>query len=84
MQVDDEASVNWSASLGEGSAQGNVAAQSQSLPDLQICCQRGAVQVIHRRQEGEQSRLIPCFIVGEAQHRIKKYLGYILQRSQKN
>ena len=34
MQVDDEASVNWGASLGERSAQGNVAAQSQSRPDL--------------------------------------------------
>ena len=34
MQVDDEASVNWGASLGEGSAQGNVAGQSQSRPDL--------------------------------------------------
>ena len=28
MQVDDEASVNWGASLGEGSAQGDVAVQS--------------------------------------------------------
>ena len=33
MQVDDEASVNWGASLGEGSAQGNVFAQNQSRPD---------------------------------------------------
>ena len=33
MQVDDEASVNWGASLGEGSAQGNVSEQNQSRPD---------------------------------------------------
>ena len=34
MQVDNKASVNWGASLGEGSVQGNVAAQNQSRPDL--------------------------------------------------
>ena len=33
MQVDDEASVNWGASLGEGSTQGNVYVQSQLRPD---------------------------------------------------
>ena len=33
MQVDDEASVNWGALFGEGSAQGNVATPSQSRPD---------------------------------------------------
>ena len=41
MQVDDEASVNWGASLGEGSAQGNVAAQSQSRPDLTDLLSKG-------------------------------------------
>ena len=41
MQVDDEASVNWGASLGEGSAQGNVAAPSQSLPNLTDLSPRG-------------------------------------------
>ena len=33
MQVDDETFVNWGASLGEGSAQGSVAAPSQSRLD---------------------------------------------------
>ena len=32
MQVDDEASVNWGASLGEGNAHGNVFTQSQPRP----------------------------------------------------
>ena len=41
MQVDDEASVNWGASLGEGSAQGNVSAQSQSRPDPTDLLSRG-------------------------------------------
>ena len=41
MQVDDEASVNWGASLGEGSAQGNAAALSQSLPNLTDLSSRG-------------------------------------------
>ena len=41
MQFDDEASVNWGASLGEGSAQGNVAAQSQSSPDLTDLLSKG-------------------------------------------
>ena len=41
MQVDDEASVNWGASLGEGSAQGNVAAPSKSLPNLTDLSSRG-------------------------------------------
>ena len=40
MQVDDEASVNWGASLGEGSMQGNVSAQSQS-PDPTDLLSRG-------------------------------------------
>ena len=42
MQVDDEASVNWGASLGEGSAQGNVVAQSQSSSDLTDLLSKGA------------------------------------------
>ena len=33
MQVDDQASVYWGASLGEGSVQGYVSAQSQWHPD---------------------------------------------------
>ena len=41
MQVDDEASVNWGASLGEGSAQGNVAAPSQSFPGSTDLSARG-------------------------------------------
>ena len=41
MQVDDEASVNWGASLGEGSAQGNIVVQSQSHPDLTDLLSRG-------------------------------------------
>ena len=84
MQVDDEASVNCGASLGEGSTQGNVSAQSESRPDLTDLLSRGRSAIIHRRQEGEQSRLILCFVVGEAQHRVKKLLGRILQSSQKN
>ena len=41
MQVDNEASVNWGASLGEGNAQGNVAAHSQSSPDLTDLLSKG-------------------------------------------
>ena len=41
MQVDDEASVKRGASLGEGSAQGNAAAQSQSRPDLTDLLSKG-------------------------------------------
>ena len=41
VQVDDEASVNWGASVGEGSAQGNVAAPSQWLPNLTDLSSRG-------------------------------------------
>ena len=41
MQVDDEASVNWGVSLGEGSAQGNAAAPSQSLANLIDLSSRG-------------------------------------------
>ena len=41
MQVDNEASVNWGASLGEGSAQGNVSVQSQSRPDPTDLLTRG-------------------------------------------
>ena len=41
MQVDNEASVNWGMSLGEGNAQGNLAAKSQSHPDLTDLLSRG-------------------------------------------
>ena len=41
MQVDDEASVNWGASLGEGSAQGDVATQSGLRPDRTHLLSRG-------------------------------------------
>ena len=41
MQVDDEASVNWGASLGEGSAKGSVSAQNQSRPDPRDLLSRG-------------------------------------------
>ena len=41
MQVDNEASVNWGASLGEGSAQGNVSTQNQSRPDPTDLLTRG-------------------------------------------
>ena len=41
MQVDNEASVNWGALLGEGSAQDNVTMQSQSRADLTDMLSRG-------------------------------------------
>ena len=41
MQVDDEASVNWGASLGEGSSLNNVVAPIQSLPNLTDLLSRG-------------------------------------------
>ena len=41
MQVDNETSVNWGLLLGEESAQGNVVAASQSVPDLTDLSARG-------------------------------------------
>ena len=41
MQVDDETSVNWGPLLGEESAQGNVAAPSQSFPGSTDLSARG-------------------------------------------
>ena len=41
MQVNDGALVNCGASLGEGSAQGDVAVQNQSRPDLTHLLSRG-------------------------------------------
>ena len=43
----------------------------------QICCQEDTARVAHQLEEGEQSRLIQCFVVGEAQHHVKKCLGHI-------
>ena len=84
MQVEDEASVDWGASLGERSAQGNVAAQSQLSPDLTDLLSKGLSASYSPTPRGRTKPPNTVFIVGEAQHGVKKHLGHILQRSQKN
>ena len=79
MWVDSEASINWGASLGEGSVQGNVAAQSQSRPDLTDLLSRGRSASCSPTARGQTNSPNTMFHRGEAQHCAKKRLGHILQ-----
>ena len=66
--------MNWGASLGQGSEQGNVAAPSQSHLDPTDLLSRGRSASCSPMQRGRTIRPIQCFIVGEAQHRVQKFL----------
>ena len=75
IQVNDEASVNWGVSLGERSAQGNVAAQSQSRPDLTNLLSRGRSASCSLMPIGETKSPNIVFCRGQSPTPCSKALG---------